>query len=104
MKFWRRKDSWVAYANCFGSTDHTLPPVRDDAGPTAVEAHVQDLCHRCTVRPECAQWAVDGEENGVWVCGTWIPGHDEDRKAAKLVRHNLFQSIPAEFQRRGEDV
>ena len=104
MKFWSRKDEWVEYAACFGSADHTRPPARDDDGPTADPAVVERLCSICRVRPECAQWAVDGEEHGVWVCGTWVPGHDEDKRAAKDLRHMLFQIIEEERKLRGEDV
>lgn len=104
MKFWARSDSWFAFANCGGSEDHTLPPSRTDAGLVACIPLVQEICKGCRVRPECARWAVEGNEHGVWACGTWIPGHDEDKKTAKLVRHNLFESIPGELERRGEDV
>lgn len=104
MKFWSRKDEWVRYAACFGVADHTLPPARDDDGPTADSNLVRRICFGCRVRPECAAWAVDGSESGVWVCGTWIPGHDEDKRSAKELRHKLFESIEEERRLRGEDV
>lgn len=104
MKFWSRKDEWFRYAACFGSPDHTLPPSRDDAGPVADDLLVFEICLGCRVRPECAQWAVDGEESGVWVCGTYIPGHDEDKRLAKELRHKLSESVQEERRMRGEDV
>ena len=104
MKFWSRKDEWFKYAACFGSADHTLPPSRDDDGPTADPLHVWFVCLFCRVRPECAQWVVDGSENGVWSCGRWVPGHDEDKRGAKDMRHRLFESIDQERRERGEDV
>lgn len=103
-KFWSRSDDWYGYANCYGSTDHTIPPERDDDGPTADPAAVQSKCANCRVRPECAQAAVDEQWNDVWVCGTWIPGHDSDKREAMSVRQNLLQSIPREMAQRGDDV
>jgi hypothetical protein len=104
MKFWARKDEWFRYAACFRSRDHTVPPVRDDDGPVADALHVWEVCLGCRVRPECAAWAVDGSESGVWVCGVWIPGHDEDKRLAKEVRRQLYESIEEERRRRGDDV
>ena len=104
MKFWRRRYEWVGFAACYGVEDFTLPPERDDGGPTANGDAVAAICSSCTVRPECAQAAHDGEWNSVWSCGTWIPGHDEDRRAAALVRIDLLASIPSEVAARGEDV
>lgn len=103
-KFWRRKDEWFSYAACYGSIDHTLPPIRTDGGPVALTFLVRALCNRCTVRPECATWAYEGSESGVWVCGTWIPGHDEDKRLANELRHKLFQSVEGEASARGQDV
>jgi len=104
MKFWSRKDEWFEYAACFGSVDHTLPPVRDDAGPVADSLHVWAVCLECRVRPECARWAFEGSESGVWVCGVWIPGHDEDKRQARELRMKLYESVEEESQQRGEDV
>lgn len=92
------RDEWQQYANCGESTDHILPPGQAD------EETVEYLCNRCRVRPECAQWAVDGSEGGVWVCGTWIPGDDEDKRGGRAARQNLLKSIPEERERRGTDV
>lgn len=103
-KFWFHADDWFGYANCYGSTDHTLPPEREDDGPTADPLAVREKCLNCRVRPECAQTAVDEQWNDVWVCGTWIPGHDQDRREAGIVRQNLLNSIPDELKHRGTDV
>ena len=103
-KLWRRKDEWVRYSNCGDAIDFILPPTRDDGGPVANPAQVRAQCRACRVQPECAQWASETKANGVWAVGQYIPGHDEDKKAAKLVRQNLFESIPLLLERRGDDV
>jgi hypothetical protein len=103
-KFWRRSDDWYSFAGCFGVDDFTLPPTRDDDGPTAIPEIIELICRTCRVRPECAKAASEEEWNGVWVLGTWIPGHDEDRREAALRRQQLFSSFPLELELRGDDV
>lgn len=103
-KFWKRTDDWFQYAPCFGIPDFTLPPARDDAGPVADTGRVTSMCDSCTVRPECARAAYLESWNAVWVCGTWIPGHDTDKRRAQSLRTNLFEQIPSELNRRGDDV
>lgn len=104
MKFWRTNDEWFSYAPCFGVSDFTLPPVRDDGGPAADVKTVLGMCSSCTVRPECARAAYLEQWNGVWSCGMWIPGHDEDKREAGARRQHLFDSIPDELEQRGDDV
>lgn len=104
MKFWHRTTDWFKYAPCFGIEDFTLPPARPDSGPTANTAFVHAMCKVCTVRPECAKTAYLEQWNDVWACGVWIPGHDEDKREATLVRRNLFESFASELEERGEDV
>lgn len=104
MKFWWRKDEWFEYAACFGSFDHTVPPMRDDDGPIANADRVRKICGGCRVRPECAAWAFEGSESGVWVCGVWIPGHDEDKRTARELRMKLYMAVQEELLRRGDDV
>lgn len=103
-KFWHRVDEWFRYAPCFGITDFTVPPSRDDDGPVANVNLVLLTCNTCTVRPECARTAYLEQWNSVWSCGTWIPGHDTAKREAGQIRQNLFDSIPGELEARGDDV
>ena len=103
-KFWRRSDEWYGFASCYGVLDFTVPPEREDDGPTSDPSRVRSICAACTVRPECARAAADGKWNDVWVCGEWIPGHDVDRREANAVRDRLADSIERELHARGDDV
>lgn len=103
-KFWVRADEWVQYAPCAGLPDFTLPPSREDAGPVADLGLVLATCLGCRVRPECAQAAAREGWSGVWSCGVYIPGHDEDKREAIALRQNLSDSVEDELGCRGEDV
>lgn len=103
-KFWSRTDEWIQYAPCFDLRDFTSPPARDDGGPVADVWLVASMCAGCTVRPECARTAYLEQWHGVWSCGVWIPGHDEDKREAAKLRQQLFDSIDSELEARGEDV
>lgn len=104
MKFWRTAQEWFKFAPCFGVRDFTVPPARDDGGPTSDADYVRSVCDSCRVRPECAKAACNEQWNDVWVCGVWIPGHDVDRREAIALRQNLFDSIEQELRDRGDDV
>lgn len=104
MKFWHTNVEWYKYAPCFGITDFTLPPERDDDGPVADKNLITSMCAGCRVRPECGQSAYLEQWNGVWSCGTWIPGHDTDKRAAERIRRKLMDAFPDELEARGEDV
>ncbi|ATN94029.1 transcriptional regulator WhiB-like [Mycobacterium phage Kumao] len=103
MKLWQHGNEWVSYANCGGVIDHILPPEREDDGPVADQEKVEFICNKCQVRPECAKWAVRKQAHGVWACGRYIPGHDEDRRQANRVRRELAETIHLELARRGDD-
>lgn len=101
-KFWHTADEWFQYAPCYGIPDFTIPPA--GPGPCADEDLVQTICSSCTVRPECARAAYLESWNGVWSCGKWIPGHDEDKRESQAVRDSLFAAVEDELQRRGDDI
>jgi hypothetical protein len=103
-KMWRRSDEWIAYANCGGSPDHTIPPREySQGGDESMPFLVMAICRSCRVRPECAEWASKGER-GVWAAGRYIPSDDESKSEGARVREELAASVPVELELRGEDV
>lgn len=61
--------NWRDQAACQGTnTDLFFPEGRINAHhKTAIEDAAKAVCHRCPVRRQCLEWALDtGEENGVW--------------------------------------
>lgn len=97
-KMWLKKGEWHSYAACGGSDIFTQETLTADE-----LEEVRRTCGVCRVRPECIKTCLDEAWCSVVVAGVPLPDPADDKSLCRIYQH-LRETLPAEFEARGEDI
>jgi WhiB family transcriptional regulator, redox-sensing transcriptional regulator len=73
---------WLDRARCLGEDPELFFPVGSTGAALEQVEDAKAVCGRCTVRPECLQWALDTAQDA----GVWGGMSEDERRSIRRAR------------------
>ncbi len=70
---------WRSKAACLSVDPELFFPIGNTGPAIAQAAEAKAVCHNCSVRPVCLQWALDNNQDS----GVWGGMSEEERRSLK---------------------